>query len=180
MLQEMLLAHSDDGNIEIDHEEQLLEDFLFGENTPEKLWKNDDLFTIDIGDNTLQPVAAWNDEDNIMVNIKSSKRLLKLRADHDELELDSKHYEQRLRTQFEKLNPTPQWSLALNSDHQSNGFMQSDSPLISKNLVKIINTDKFEMMRLKDLNLSARSKVNLYFNHYSVLSNQFNSIPILR
>ena len=55
---------------------------------------------------------AWVDPDDldVQVSLASDKRLRKLRETTAEDEIGGRDYERRLRRQFEKLNPTPQWA----------------------------------------------------------------------
>ncbi|KAK7471295.1 U3 snoRNP protein [Stygiomarasmius scandens] len=54
---------------------------------------------------------AWHDpSDPTTVSLSSSKRLRKLRNAPDEDELAGREYERRLRRQFEKINPEPEWA----------------------------------------------------------------------
>ncbi|KAI9843817.1 MAG: hypothetical protein M1837_006077 [Sclerophora amabilis] len=66
-------------------------------------------------DSTTKPVdeAAWEDseDDRIMVSLASNPRLRKLRISETEDIVNGKEYSKRLRRQFERLNPVPDWAL---------------------------------------------------------------------
>ncbi|KAL8821153.1 MAG: hypothetical protein Q9223_000753 [Gallowayella weberi] len=83
-----------------------------------------DLFVIDAGPSTksLQPTfahiqettaddAVWHDsdDDRILVSLQSNPRLRKLRESEDEDLVNGREYTKRLRRQFERLYPVPQW-----------------------------------------------------------------------
>lgn len=55
---------------------------------------------------------AWTDPDdpNLQVSIASDRRLRKLRDAPSEDQVGGREYESRLRRQFEKINPTPDWA----------------------------------------------------------------------
>ncbi|KAI0063229.1 WD40 repeat-like protein [Artomyces pyxidatus] len=56
---------------------------------------------------------AWTDPDDtsLQVNLASSSRLRKLRDAPGEDVVGGREYERRLRRQFEKINPTPEWAV---------------------------------------------------------------------
>ncbi|KZT24383.1 WD40 repeat-like protein [Neolentinus lepideus HHB14362 ss-1] len=56
---------------------------------------------------------AWTDPDDqqIQVSLASDKRLRKLRDAPSEDLVGGREYERRLRRQFEKINPTPEWAI---------------------------------------------------------------------
>ena len=55
---------------------------------------------------------AWTDPDDttLQVSLASDNRLRKLREGPEEDSVGGQEYEQRLRKQFEKINPTPEWA----------------------------------------------------------------------
>ncbi|KAJ2709022.1 U3 snoRNP protein [Coemansia spiralis] len=59
-----------------------------------------------------KPAAAWSDDDmqNATVGLKAKSRMRKLRVEEEEDEVTGDVYEQRLRQQFEKINPAPKWA----------------------------------------------------------------------
>ncbi|KZT35439.1 WD40 repeat-like protein [Sistotremastrum suecicum HHB10207 ss-3] len=56
--------------------------------------------------------AAWHDpaDDALTVSLTSKTKLRKLRDSKDEDEVDGRVYQRKLRQQFEKINPTPEWA----------------------------------------------------------------------
>ncbi|CAG8806355.1 22742_t:CDS:1, partial [Racocetra persica] len=58
------------------------------------------------------PTGAWEDSDDekVCVSLQSKNILKKLRKDEDEDVISGDQYEKRLRQQFEKLYPTPNWA----------------------------------------------------------------------
>ncbi|EPQ61287.1 WD40 repeat-like protein [Gloeophyllum trabeum ATCC 11539] len=70
-----------------------------------------------VKDNTDPPkgrkAPAWTDPDDqqIQVSLASNKRLRKLRDAPTEDTVGGREYERRLRRQFEKINPTPEWAI---------------------------------------------------------------------
>lgn len=69
-----------------------------------------------------QKLPAWTDLDDITlkVSLASDNRLRKLRDAPSEDAIDGRNYERRLRRQYEKINPTPNWAAkARNKLHPS-------------------------------------------------------------
>ena len=58
--------------------------------------------------------SAWTDPDDVSleVSLASSARLRKLRDAPEEDAINGREYERRLRRQFVKMNPTPEWATA--------------------------------------------------------------------
>ncbi|KAI8907315.1 WD40-repeat-containing domain protein [Gorgonomyces haynaldii] len=100
-----------------------------------------------------QEQQVWEDEDDIEVNIQDKKRLRKLKTDFEEHTVSGKEYEQRLRKQYEKMHPTPNWA-------------QASAPVetvfsTTKKLIKrktTVNPDKLDIVRLKDANQAQYSQ----------------------
>lgn len=67
----------------------------------------DDKETVSNGDNT----AAWidSDDERITVSLAANTRLRKLRVDESEDIVNGREYTERLREQYERLHPVPQW-----------------------------------------------------------------------
>ncbi|KAF5347039.1 hypothetical protein D9758_011627 [Tetrapyrgos nigripes] len=66
---------------------------------------------LDLDLDPLQNLNSWHDPtDPSVVSLTSSKRLRKLRNAPDEDALPGREYESRLRRQFEKINPEPEWA----------------------------------------------------------------------
>ncbi|KIW30013.1 uncharacterized protein PV07_05793 [Cladophialophora immunda] len=60
----------------------------------------------------LRPEAVWHDsdDDRITVSLASNTRLRKLRDTEDDDVVSGREYIQRLRRQYERLHPTPEWA----------------------------------------------------------------------
>ncbi|GJJ70368.1 U3 small nucleolar RNA-associated protein 18 [Entomortierella parvispora] len=72
---------------------------------------------------------AWIDEDDksLQVSLKSAKRLKKLRKEEAEDVVNGVDYEQRLRRQFEKVYPVPNWAHPEGSRKRGRGGAGADS-----------------------------------------------------
>ncbi|KAJ2156096.1 U3 snoRNP protein [Coemansia sp. RSA 552] len=59
-----------------------------------------------------EAAAAWEDDgmDQATVKLKAKSRTRKLRAEEGENKVSGSEYERRLREQFEKIHPVPQWA----------------------------------------------------------------------
>ncbi|TPX61365.1 hypothetical protein PhCBS80983_g01165 [Powellomyces hirtus] len=110
--------------------------------------------------------AAWEDDDNVPVNIVDKKRLRKLRLDYSETTLSGKEYEARLRKQFQRIHPTPQWA-EISIREQKNGDSSDDLLKIlrtsmgivdTQRQTRVLNPDFLEVVRLKDANQMAYSQ----------------------
>ncbi|KAI9800127.1 MAG: hypothetical protein M1833_003454 [Piccolia ochrophora] len=86
--------------------------------------------------------AAWEDSDDerMMVSLASNPRLRKLRISEAEDMVDGKEYSKRLRRQFERLYPVPEWALPSaakkaskkrNSKRRSEAVMSTDDEFTS-------------------------------------------------
>jgi len=124
---------------------------------------------------------AWVDPDDldVQVSLASNKRLRKLRDTAAEDEIGGRDYERRLRRQFEKLNPTPQWasdarkkrSIAKRRRSVSPSSVSEEDPdfLTSTGGIlegkqrrsKTLSPKTLNIERLRDANLSARAEGEL-------------------
>ena len=77
--------------------------------------------TRDEGDSTKGEALAWEDSDDerVMVSLASNPRLRKLRLDEAEDIINGKEYCKRLRQQFERLYPVPEWANPSSSKRSS-------------------------------------------------------------
>ena len=68
--------------------------------------------TLDGHDPRSDETPAWEDSDDerVMVSLASNPRLRKLRLNEAEDVIDGKEYSKRLRQQFERLYPVPEWA----------------------------------------------------------------------
>lgn len=147
----------------IDREEEDLNDFIFGSAMPALTQTDANDFYIDnagimrdVQQAAEEDKVAWEDEDELEVDIETSKRLRKLKTDFEETRVSSKQFESRLRSQFEKMNPTPEWA-QLDREKEDEFLLQSTDALIANGIS--INSDRLEVLRLKDANQNAYSKV---------------------
>ncbi|KAI8826861.1 WD40-repeat-containing domain protein [Fimicolochytrium jonesii] len=111
--------------------------------------------------------AAWSDDDDVPVNIIDSKRLRKLRLDYSEKVLTGKEYEQRLRQQFVKMHPTPQWATIKLRDQENGGSSSDDLLRILRTSMGIVDKgrqakqlspESLDIVRMKDANQMAYSQ----------------------
>ncbi len=164
-----------------EEEEEELENLIFGEsknNVKSSLAlagqelneieaEKDLLFYIDTGveeeeseeeeEEALAP--AWRDDDDELgkVDIQSSNRLRKLKTDFDETAIQGSEYEERLRSQFERINPTPSWAQVSQEEEEKDAIFGTTKPLVKK--APSLNPDKVVMIRLKDANHKEYSQV---------------------
>jgi hypothetical protein len=128
-----------------DEEEQQLAESLFAAPKPIEQYS----FFID----GASKEDAWSDNQDIQVDVQSKNRLKKLRNDYNETVISANDFESRLRSQFQKINPTPEW--ATQSEEQE---FNTTTPLVSK----LLNPSQLEIMRVKDANHEQYSNVFLY------------------
>ncbi|KAF9649072.1 WD40 repeat-like protein [Thelephora ganbajun] len=147
------------------------EDGSEGESTP-ALWKQ----------KSQKKGPAWVDPDDLdlRVSLASNKRLRKLRDTVAEDEIGGRDYERRLRRQFEKVNPTPQWASDARKKRSTIKRRRSvspSSPVSEENLdlltstggilegeqrrSKTLSPKTINIERLRDANLSARAEGGL-------------------
>ncbi|KAJ1917900.1 U3 snoRNP protein [Mycoemilia scoparia] len=126
--------------------------------------------------------SAWKDEDdkNIEISVMSNTRTKKLRQEEGEDVLTGEEYENRLRKQFEKINPVPAWAIKKDakkskadsgddSDEELEApdeeaiesidlsFFKSNKSLIESNKSEI-SAGEIDISRLKNANQMAPSK----------------------
>ena len=98
-------------------------------------------------------VAAWTDSDNDeQVDIQTTKRLRKLKTSFDQVDISHKEFQKRLRAQFEKLNPTPEWT---GSNVETLDLLSRTNSLVSRGV--LTSPDRLHVLRLKDANISEYS-----------------------
>jgi len=66
----------------------------------------------DFTDTTNAPAWQDSDDERLLVSLASNNRLRKLRRTEEEDVINGREYARRLRQQFEKLNPAPDWAKA--------------------------------------------------------------------
>ncbi|OBA25150.1 WD40 repeat-like protein [Hanseniaspora valbyensis NRRL Y-1626] len=128
---------------------------------------------------------AWEDSDDehIKINIYQNKRLRKLKRSYDETDMLGVEYVKRLRTQYEKIYPRPEWIDTKDSSDSENeddeNLSDNDTPENEVNdynallkllkqsnnytkeankSSKILPTDKLTIQRLKDANFKQVAK----------------------
>lgn len=112
-----------------------------------------------------QNIPAWEDDDDqeFSVNLASMQRLKKLRTDFSEKNINLNEFENRLRSQFQRIYPTPKWAeLSKENDDDKNnenttiGIDLSSILANSKGFIdtkrKQYNPEKLEVTRVKDAN----------------------------
>jgi hypothetical protein len=112
---------------------------------------------------------AWHDDDDELVDIQSRKRLRKLKTEFEETSISTTQYEQRLRTQYQKLMPTPKWA-EVGEEAEGSSLLMSQGGIVKQ---PALNPDKLDMLRVKDANQEAISRVYLLI---SVLCRMCNFI----
>ncbi len=127
--------------------------------------------------------SAWTDSDdaNLEVSLATDKRRRKLRDELLEDTVDGRDYERRLRRQFEKINPTPEWATnarsrvrgtaagkrprtSTDSEADEEDAVGLDSLLagtgsvIAQRRAKVLAQGSLSIERLRDANLSAKAE----------------------
>jgi U3 small nucleolar RNA-associated protein 18 len=118
---------------------------------------------------------AWTDPDdaNLQISLSSNRRLRKLRdAAADDL-VGGRDYERRLRRQYEKINPTPEWASVArkklklkrrrsspSSTDEEDLFTSTDGILAGKITGKAptLSSGTISIERLRDANISAKAE----------------------
>ncbi|OCH94168.1 WD40 repeat-like protein [Obba rivulosa] len=131
---------------------------------------------------TSRKPPAWADPDDadLQVSLATNNRLRKLRDAVSEDTVGGREYERRLRRQFEKINPTPEWASKARKQLRSSKAKRRRSSVSSASeadedalpellsetkgiltvsaKTKIIPQGTLSIERLRDANLSARSE----------------------
>ncbi|PIA13763.1 WD40 repeat-like protein [Coemansia reversa NRRL 1564] len=113
------------------------------------------------------PKAAWSDDDmqNATVALKEKVRTRKLRESEGDNEISGDVYEQRLRQQFEKINPVPKWAIETSKDISSgeskewigDELLKSSSSLVSRNR-SLLPPTNLDIARVRNANQAAVSQ----------------------
>lgn len=127
-------------------------------------------------------VPAWIDPDDNSLNVSlaSNRRLRKLRDTVEEDTVGGKEYERKLRRQFEKINPTPEWAKkartqlhpakskrrrpSVSSDEEESRIDDELPDLLASTggilgpRPRTLQQGLLSIERLRDANLSARSE----------------------
>ncbi|KAI0367456.1 hypothetical protein BV20DRAFT_950183 [Pilatotrama ljubarskyi] len=135
--------------------------------------------------NESRKASAWTDADdaNLEVSLATDKRRRKLRDALAEDTVGGRDYERRLRRQYEKMNPTPEWasnarkrlhatsskrrrpSTDSESDAEAQGeedgldsLLSGTGSVLARRRAKILAHGTLSIERLRDANLSARAE----------------------
>ncbi|TFY60987.1 hypothetical protein EVG20_g7224 [Dentipellis fragilis] len=114
---------------------------------------------------------AWVDLDdaNLEVSLATNTRLRKLRDAPAEDVVNGREYERRLRRQFEKINPTPEWAAAARkkakrqregSDEEEEGIeslLASTKGIASSGKKRVLQSGTLAIERLRDANQAAKA-----------------------
>lgn len=113
---------------------------------------------------SLRPKAngpVWEDPDDqqLQISISSDRRLRKLRIDQSEDVITGSEYEQRLRQQFETINPLPEWAAKARRKRTRDEMEGHDGVIINSTTGGILSTGikslekgSLEVERLRDAN----------------------------
>ena len=133
--------------------------------------------SIDDGTTSITPAWADPDDDGLDVSLATEKRRRKLRDTVHENSINGREYESRLRRQFEKVNPAPEWAAnarrrlrtdprerrhASTDSEEKEQEQESEAPLLSetgsvlsRRHTRVIEHGTLSVERLRDANLSA-------------------------
>lgn len=196
---ENLYDYSSDENIEQDEDED-----------EDEIQDDEDLFFIDEQadpnnahvedsdeENVIQEDDAWEDSDdeNVKVSLVNTATLKKLRKLETDTNISGRSYVTRLRSQFEKIYPRPEWIEKLEDEERFSGeddsdiemedveenvqvkdndtnsvlrILQSTQKFIITTQLKLVPPQKLAITRLKDANYQKLSKSaiqSLSFHH---------------
>lgn len=128
---------------------------------------------------------AWTDPDdvNIQVSLATNNRLRKLREAPDDDAVGGREYERRLRRQYEKINPTPEWATKARKrlhpsqkkrrrgsvssegasdegadDEEYSTVLTSVGGILERTRSKTLVQGTLSIERLRDANISARTE----------------------
>ncbi|KAJ2080952.1 U3 snoRNP protein [Coemansia sp. RSA 988] len=115
----------------------------------------------------VQSKAAWSDDDmqNATVALKDKVRTRKLREEEGENVISGDVYEQRLRQQFEKINPVPKWAAEAVKDTSSGDsnewigdeLLKTSTSLMSRNR-SLLPPTNLDIARVRNANRAAVSQ----------------------
>ncbi|KAJ2387967.1 U3 snoRNP protein [Coemansia sp. RSA 2611] len=109
------------------------------------------------GDADKAPSAAWEDDDtqNATVALTAQARTRKLRVAEDEDEVGGDVYEQRLRRQFEQINPAPAW--AGGSATADASLLQTSASLVARKRAQLA-PGVLDIARVRNANQASESQ----------------------
>ena len=148
---------------EKDEEDIELEEIVFGPDEETNTAPTLDFFVDELGDHEPEEKDPenfkWIDHnEDVRVDLQSKNRLKKLRTSFSEETITGDEYEQRLRTQFQKINPTPSWAAVPDKDVAVDELFQTTGGFLDKSAI-ILNPEKVRMTRVADANQHEPSNV---------------------
>lgn len=98
----------------------------------------------------------WKEDDDFDVDIRSRKRLRKLRESQDEVMIGASEYEKRLRDQYERLHPTPEWArhseeIDPKKSEDCYRLLRTSSSILRKNALHGLESGWLGVTRLNDV-----------------------------
>ena len=99
-----------------------------------------------------EEACVWEDPEELEFDLVSNNRAKKLRMNEEETAIAQETYEKRLKSQYEKIHPRPQWASQAEQDPES----RINSLNIMKNTIQF-KPDIIGMSRLKDANYKSYS-----------------------
>jgi len=120
---------------------------------------DDSVVPIQLGSKIEKKKPAWTDldDDEVSIDIKNKSSLRKLRVEEDEKDVSGTTFQERLKTNFEKVLPAPAWADLNNAEVESDND-EDDEDKIFKTRKKLISTPDqlmkgiLSIKKLKDLN----------------------------
>lgn len=137
--------------------------------------KNDDDMEIDEMENSdseadseAEESDAWEDSDDERLNISltSSDKLKKLRKTETDSSINGKSYITRLRSQFEKIYPRPEWIDEIDEEKEDDSDMELDDEEVSNQdndtnaILKILSTSQ-KFIKTKQLKLISPTNISI-------------------
>jgi len=119
-------------------------------------------------DSKSKKAAAWVDPDDeeVVVNIKNNKSLRKLREEDDDRDVSGTKFQERLKTNFEKVMPAPAWADLTNAgkegtedDDEEDRIFKSSKKLLAAS--DMLPKGLLNIKRLKDLNKQKPSNATI-------------------
>ena len=109
--------------------------------------------------------SVWvdSDDETVEVHVTEQSRLKKLRVSVEETKLKGETYQERLRTQYEKLHPKPKWATVKHQDHDQDHEPEEEDTrfrLGQYHMKKgtMLSKGVLDIVKLKDANQASSSK----------------------
>ncbi|KAJ3120396.1 U3 snoRNP protein [Nowakowskiella sp. JEL0407] len=106
------------------------------------------------------PVWVDDDGEDIQVDLTAKNRTKKLRVSESESVIKSSDYEERLRAQYEKLHPRPEWATKTENQEETVDILKllrTATSLIGRRNI-VLDPETLSMTRMKDANQMAYSQ----------------------